>query len=273
MRTEHFRYQFKAWAQTDVGLVRACNQDRTIECAEDGFFAVIDGMGGLSEGERTAEIIQEALPGMIRQGVADAGGACTVSFGTRNLVGAVRMLSDSLYEVGNSSDGRFRFGATFCGVWLLEDTAVIVSLGDSRAYLLPNGGELKRITSDHNVAGMLVQRGEMTQAEARGHRLSARLTRFCGMEPPAKPDAFIEKLMPGDRLLLCSDGMYGMAEDETIADILRSGGEPEAVCASLVTAAKAGGGADNISVAYIYIDSETAAAHEIARREAEEVLG
>ena len=163
------------------------------------------------------------------------------------------MISDTIYNAGNEGY-RANYGATLSGVWLTGRHAIFVNLGDSRGYLLPRfKKKIRQITTDHNVAALMVEHGEITKEEARFHPASASLTRFAGMNIPATPDVFIREVRPGDRILLCSDGLHGMVDDARLPSILRSSGKPARVCRRLVEKANASGGRDNISVVYVKI--------------------
>lgn len=236
----------------DIGKRRSANQDVVVCCPEYNFFAVSDGMGGLAAGGETSDMIRQALPGMIA-GAAQELGSEGPARAAELLLEQVSMISDSIYDIGNR-DGSFRFGATLCACWLVGDSAVFVNLGDSRGYLLPRYKKnMRRVTSDHNVAEILVEQGELTEEEADRHPARSRLTRFVGNKPPAIPETFIEKLRPGDRILLCSDGLHGMVKKSAMRRILRSSRSPSAVCSRLAQEANANGGADNISAVYVWI--------------------
>ena len=165
----------------------------------------------------------------------------------------VQIMSDRLFEQGNTSSW-VRFGATVAGVLLYGNQAIFVGLGDSRGYVLQ---KYKRnpiqITEDMNVAGILVRNGEMTKEQALGSPESSRLTAFVGMQAPAAPQTWTIAVKPGDRILLCSDGLYGMVPERDIARILRSSRSPEKVCRRLIDRANKNGGRDNISAVYIRI--------------------
>jgi serine/threonine protein phosphatase PrpC len=255
IETQLFHYSFCAASALDIGLVRENNEDRVIACPELGFYAVSDGMGGLTDGGQTSDMVARVLPGLIEQCAAEIRSeGFTPVFAANLLEESVRMVSDSIYEVANTR-GRIGFGATLSGVWLVDGYAVFINLGDSRGYLLPwYSRKLRQVTEDHNVAQLLVQEGELTREQARGHRTSSQLTRFMGMPSPAAADYFIEKIRPGDRILLCSDGLSGMVEDQDIRGVMRSSKSPVTICGRLVGAAKAGGGRDNISAVYIKIE-------------------
>jgi len=254
LRTELFDYEFKAGFALDIGVLRKSNQDCVVTYPEFGFFAVSDGMGGLPQGGKTAEILSEILPGVVEGIVQELRGkkAGSERYGSI-LAERIRLVSDNIFDTANISG--IGFGATLSCVWLIRNTAIYVNLGDSRGYLLPRYKRcLKQVTDDHNVAGELVRLGEITKEEAHGHVASSRLTRFMGMPAPASPGVFIEPVVPGDRLLLCSDGLHGLIYDYEILKIMRSSESPRKVCGRLIDAANMAGGNDNISAVYIKIE-------------------
>ena len=137
---------------------------------------------------------------------------------------------------------------------LFRSKAIFVNLGDSRGYLLSRYKKQPiQITEDQNIAGILVRQGELTREAAKNHPASSRLTAFVGMKPPAEPEAFTVEVSPGDRILLCSDGLYGMMEERELARLMRASRSPELVCRRLIDRANENGGRDNISAAYIRI--------------------
>jgi serine/threonine protein phosphatase PrpC len=257
MTSPLFDYPYTCSSALDKGLKRESNQDKLILCPEAGFYGVSDGMGGLAQGGRTSEILAEVIPSYVKEISAGLSGSVPDPERAGELLkGKIEEISDKLYNSFNAA-GRSKYGATFCGVWLIGRALVFVSIGDSRAYLLPHHGKiLRRITNDHNIAAILIRKGELTVKGAKDHPSANRLTRFVGMEAPAEADCFIEPAAPGDRVLLCSDGLHGLMEDDRIKRILRSSRTPSIVCGRLVKAANESGGRDNISAVYITILKE-----------------
>lgn len=254
MKTEYFDHEFRFAGQVDIGKRRKNNQDEIIIDPELGFFGVSDGMGGLENGAASSAFVKKGLPMLLANSAEDWKKTQTtaeeVGSGLKECTAA---LSDHLFREGNTQRF-FSFGATLAGVMLYEDNAVFVCLGDSRGYVLPKHKRKPvQITKDMNLAGIMVEAGEMTREEASHSPLSSKLTAFVGMTEPATPDIFVTKVRPGDRILLCSDGLYGMVPERTIARILRSSRSPERVCRRLVDQANENGGRDNISAVYIKI--------------------
>ncbi|MDR0709895.1 MAG: protein phosphatase 2C domain-containing protein [Spirochaetaceae bacterium] len=252
MKDGFFKFSFSAAGGLDIGKRRSSNQDKVICCPDSFFFGVSDGMGGMPKGGETSECIAKDLP--------DIAAKLTGSYRGKP-VDLKNLGEDFKNEITSYSDKLFRDynaggdplgGATFCGVLLADSSAVFVNLGDSRAYILKQGDQLPRqITEDHNLAAEYVRRGVLTKEQAKNHHSSSQLVRFMSMEPPAEPDCFVEELNPGDTILLCSDGLYGMIDDNEIGRLLGSDKNPDRVCNSLIAAANKAGGRDNISVVLV----------------------
>ena len=254
MRNEYFDYTLRAAGLTDIGRRRRSNQDEVILAPEIGFFGVSDGMGGLTNGAAAAAYVKKSMPLLLENSLKDwASQGLTPEQVSERLEEVVRVCSDHLFARGNT-DRFYSFGATLAGVQLYGDSAVFVSLGDSRGYVLRKYRKLpEQITEDMNIAGVLVRAGEMTKEEALGRPESSRLTAFVGMTAPAAPAAYVTKIHPGDRIFLCSDGLYSMVPEREIARIMRSSRSPARICQRLIEKANENGGRDNISVAYIKI--------------------
>ncbi len=253
MMSGNFKYGFSVSGSCDVGLMRLSNQDEVVIEEKLGFFAVSDGMGGLFGGGETSKMIAKAFPGLISEAYDELIKAITPEHAASLLAERVKIFSDSINERLNIGLKPI-YGATFSGVWLVDEYAVFVNLGDSRGYYLGYyKKQLEQITTDHNVAAVLVANGELTAREAKDHPSSSSLTRFVGMQRPATPDTFIQKVKPGDRILLCSDGLYGMVDEPELVSILRADKNPDMVVQKLIKAANKAGGRDNISAVYIRI--------------------
>ena len=240
-------------ALTDIGLERESNQDAVLVNEELGLFAVSDGMGGLSAGEQASRYVRESLPLLLTKALAERETPPSPEEAAELLRTTVTLLSDTFYESVNQNGTVM--GATVAALWLLDHKAVFVSLGDSRAYILRRfQREPDQITEDMNLAALLVREGVITRQEARNHPSSSRLTAFVGMPAPATPSVSVYDLHPGDRVLLCSDGLYGMVEEKEMARILRGSRSPRLVCKALIEAANRHGGKDNIAALYLRMD-------------------
>ena len=232
---------------TDIGKKRSENQDRIILCPEAGLFAVSDGMGGLPRGSFASDYVLKALPALVGSGFSGS-----EKEAEELLSASVCLMSDRLYEAMNSRS--FVTGATLCGVYLAGKSAVCVNLGDSRAYLLKKRSRhLTQLTEDMNMAGLLVKLGEMTKEEAAGSPEASVLNAFVGMMAPALPEITRADFEKGDRLLICTDGLYSLVPEKDIIKIMRSSRSEERVCSRLIEKANEKGGRDNISAVILRI--------------------
>ena len=237
---------------TDTGCLRADNQDAWLADAEHGLFIVADGIAGRPAGAKASQFVTSALPRVITRRSA--------SLTQRSRARAVRyVLRESILEVGreirktgaDNPDLR-GMGATIVAVWLRGPFTHVAHMGDSRAYLL-RGGVLAPLTADHSIVALLKRNGEITEEEAQGHPAGGSLTRFVGMEGDVYPDTRSLRLDSGDRLLLCTDGMWSAVPDAELSAVLLNHPEPETACQELISLAKQQGGRDNITAVIVAI--------------------
>jgi serine/threonine protein phosphatase PrpC len=225
--------RFVVGARTDVGRVREGNEDSYM--VHEPLFAVADGMGGHQGGEVASKLALDTLL-EATDGVA--------------LAQAVQDANRAVFERAGSDPALAGMGTTLTAFLADGDTLRLAHVGDSRAYLL-RGGELRRITTDHTVVEGLVEKGELTPQEASIHPQRSILTRAVGVEGDVQVDQASLDLRPGDRLLLCSDGLTGMIEDDHINRILEERPDPQAAADALVEAANEAGGQDNVTAVVI----------------------
>jgi protein phosphatase len=133
------------------------------------------------------------------------------------------------------------------------DRLYVINVGDSRAYMVRDGG-ISQITVDHTVVNRLVSSGRLTMEEARMHPRKNEITRALGAESDVTPDFFVTGLKRGDRVILCTDGLYGEIPDDEICAVSASGGDLNEICKSLVANANRNGGRDNITVICVEIE-------------------
>ena len=235
--------RFVVGARTDVGRVREGNEDSYM--VHEPLFAVADGMGGHQGGEVASKLALDTLL-EATDGVA--------------LAQAVQDANRAVFERAGSDPALAGMGTTLTAFIADGDTLRLAHVGDSRAYLLRDG-ELQRITTDHTVVEGLVEKGELTPQEASIHPQRSILTRAVGVEGDVQVDQASLDLRPGDRLLLCSDGLTGMIEDDHINRILEERPDPQDAADALVEAANEAGGQDNVTAVVIdVVDSHAQAA-------------
>lgn len=225
--------RFVVGARTDVGRVREGNEDSYM--VHEPLFAVADGMGGHQGGEVASKLALDTL-------LKATDGAA--------LVQAVQDANRAVFERAGSDPALAGMGTTLTAFLADRDTLRLAHVGDSRAYLLRDG-DLQRITTDHTVVEGLVEKGELTPHEASIHPQRSILTRAVGVEGEVQVDQGSIDVRPGDRLLLCSDGLTGMVDDENIHRILEERRDPQAAADALVEAANEAGGQDNVTAVVI----------------------
>ena len=241
-------------AASHVGKIRASNQDSG--SVGNHLFVVADGMGGHAGGDvasalairhlvaldRPYDSVEEAREDLYR-GILDAGKELT------------RAVADHPELTG--------MGTTISGMVRVGDKVVVAHIGDSRIYLLRDG-VLEQITADHTFVQRLVDSGRITPEEAAVHPRRSVLMRVLGdVDADPEIDTHVLDTQPGDRWLLCSDGLSGYVAEREIAEILLTNDDPEEACEKLIQASLAEGAPDNVTAVIVHItDSDTSPPRE-----------
>lgn len=234
--------QTRYGVQTHVGHKRKVNEDAVLALPELNIWLVSDGMGGHAAGDYASRLI------------ADLAAGIPLDLAPGDRLAALR---DTIQEAHRliREEARSRgidvIGATVVGLILAEGHFAALWAGDSRLYRL-RGGEIEMLTTDHSVVAALVENGQMTWDEAENHPQSNAITRAVGVGEELDLDKIRGQIAPGDRFLLCSDGLTKYATFDMLRRALAD--KPiELICDHLIQIALAGGGADNISVAVVDI--------------------
>ena len=231
-------------ALTDVGRVRAVNEDSFVVDDDSGLFAVADGMGGHQAGEVASATAIDALRGGLQDG--------------RLIDEAIVDANTAVVERASGDPALRGMGTTLTAAVLGDDQVLVIGhVGDSRAYLLRDG-ELGQLTVDHSVVAELIAAGQLTEAEAEIDPRRAMVTRALGIDVDVEVDVITVDLALGDRLLFCSDGLTTMLRDDAIADVLRSEADRSRAAQELVEAANEAGGTDNITVLLVDVVDDDA---------------
>jgi PPM family protein phosphatase len=229
-------------AATDVGRVRDGNEDAYLVDDAMGLVAVADGMGGHRAGEVASATALEALRSAITHG--------------RPLRESMEDANEAVFTKSLTDEELRGMGTTLTAATLVTGGTVLVGhVGDSRAYLL-HDGELRQVTVDHSLVEELVREGRLTADEAAVHPQRSIITRALGVDASVEVDVYPVELAPGDRLLLCSDGLTGMVQAETIAATLRREEDPARAAAALIDAANVAGGEDNITAVVVAVTDD-----------------
>jgi serine/threonine protein phosphatase PrpC len=222
---------------------------------------VADGLGGHARGQDASRLVVRTLVEYVAQNIAlplsgdrvgdGADGADAAGEQARAaLVDGARKANVALCQL--NADQGVDMGSTLVAALIVGETAYIANAGDSRAYAL-DGGELRRITSDHSLVEQLIAGGLIRPDERYTHPQRNQIYRSLGGEPDESADVFEQRLAPGMRLLLCSDGLWEMVRDDELARILRETPHPQDACDALIRAANAHGGEDNIAALVVEV--------------------
>lgn len=245
------------WGITDTGRVRARNQDAfdAAVCGVDGtvVLVVCDGMGGARAGDVASSVACETFMAEMK---ASADGQTDLSALSLRLARAVAAANGAVYARSLSDPEYAGMGTTLVAAVVSGEEAVIVNIGDSRAYRT-SGGTIEQITRDHSVVEDMVTRGDITRLEARHHPHKNLITRALGSGRAEPPDIFEIKLDVDEYILLCTDGLTNMVGDEEIALELRGSTDVEASCRRLVALANHRGAPDNVT-ALLFKNSRSA---------------
>ncbi|MFL5696576.1 MAG: PP2C family serine/threonine-protein phosphatase [Ktedonobacteraceae bacterium] len=234
----------------------AAQGERTLNSNAEqfGLFVVADGMGGHASGQDASRlaiqtIADRALPQL------SGNEPLTDEALTQLLVDGVKEANLAVHQ--RNIQDRADMGTTMTAALIVGTTAYIANVGDSRTYLYRRPDGLKKITNDHSVVASLVEAGIIKPDDIYTHPKRNQIYRSLGEKPVIDVDSFTVLLQPGDKLLLCSDGLWDMVRDPTIEQILSTVPDPSQTGNALIKAALDGGGDDNVSVIVVHINEAT----------------
>jgi protein phosphatase len=241
---------------TDTGQVREANEDALL--IEAPLFAVADGMGGHLAGDVASRTAVEIITTRAEQ---DSPGD------TGSLARLVREANHEIWKKAQSDASLHGMGTT-CTLAMLDESILhIAHVGDSRAYLFRDG-DLSQLTEDHTLVGRMVREGRLRPEEAERHPQRSIITRALGVDSDVDVDTQTIELREGDRILLCSDGLSSMVDQDSIAQVLDDKSDPQEASERLVQLANEAGGEDNITVVVIEVaEKGLAAAAPVAEEE------
>jgi PPM family protein phosphatase len=226
---------------SDTGRRRRRNEDAFV-CAPP-LFAVADGMGGAQAGEVASGLAAAVL----EEGAGD-------ERGEERIASLIQEANRRVFQRSNEDATTSGMGTTMT-VALVDSSGGTISfghVGDSRAYRVRDGA-LEQLTDDHSLVGELVRSGKLSPEEAEGHPQRSVITRALGTEPDVDVDTFTVEARPDDLYLLCSDGLTDMVSAEEIFSLLQASDDLDVAARTLIEAANAGGGEDNITVVLFQI--------------------
>lgn len=242
----------QCWGITDPGCVRTQNQDTyKIEQLDRNTMlcVVCDGMGGAKSGNVASTLAVDVFVEEVR--------SCWVSGMTTEeteqiLRGAVKLANFAVYDQAQQLDEFSGMGTTLVAALIQGRSVTIVNVGDSRAYVVNRNG-IRKITTDHSLVEMMVQRGELTPERARTYPGKNYITRAIGTETLVECDFYNLDTERGDSLLLCSDGLSNMMDDQEMLFEVVHGVNKQQCCQRLLDIAKNRGAPDNVTCVMILV--------------------
>ena len=238
----------KTFSITDVGMVREVNQDYVF-CYENpigqvsNLFLVADGMGGHKAGDYASRYCVEKVVESIKNG--------TIRSPISIMERAIQEANAAVYSKAESEEELNGMGTTIVAATILGSELYIANVGDSRAYLIREG--IHQITEDHSLVEAMIQCGDIERKDARLHPNKNVITRAVGTGSTVQADFFEITVKEGDILLICTDGLTNMIEDDEICQIIKSDTDMKKVGTELVRVANAHGGRDNIGIVLVQI--------------------
>ncbi len=236
---------------TDRGRRRPTNEDSVRTCEDLNFFMIADGVGGNRSGEIASQSALDALEKFIRHNPPEWLGSRDEIF--RYFRSAVTYVNQFIIKLSEVKPQYAGMATTLAFAYIRENEMYVANVGDSRVYLA-HGDMMQQITDDHTYVNDLVKMGAITKDEAHMHARKNVITRAIGANANNEPDCFSVPLEKGDRVLLCSDGLYDEVDDETMLKVLTATDDMARCAEKLVAMANENGGNDNISV--ICVDLE-----------------
>ncbi len=239
------------WGLTDPGCVRAQNQDRyQIEPLDKNTLlaVVCDGMGGAKSGNVASTLAVEVFVQEVRRTWKPEMDPDSLD---QMLKSAVKLANFTVFDQAQQFEDFSGMGTTLVAVLIRDKWATIVNVGDSRAYCIDQEG-IHQLTEDHSVVQMMVNRGELTPERAKTYPGKNLITRAIGTEAVVICDIFHRKLRKGDCLLLCSDGLSNLMDEQEILFEVVHGVSRKLCCQRLLDIAKKRGAPDNVTSVLIH---------------------
>ncbi|PKM77743.1 MAG: serine/threonine-protein phosphatase [Firmicutes bacterium HGW-Firmicutes-15] len=229
---------------SDIGLHRKRNEDHFFIDQDKRIFVVCDGMGGHKGGDVASllavETIQENLVFTVAEEIIPA------------LQSAVRMANRIIWEKGKNDDTLNEMGTTLTAAVIYDGNIVVAHVGDSSLYLYKEN-QLIKVTRNHTLAEQMFSDGLLKKEDMRSNVYNHVLTRAVGVENQVQVDIYQEEVQAGDWVLMCTDGLTDLVEDEKIYEILRGADDPEIVAKELLELALSKGGYDNITIVLLCV--------------------
>lgn len=242
----------QAAAKTDVGLVRANNEDNFGYDIRHGIFVVCDGMGGQAAGELASKIAVDTVLNHFSRDPREnqvqvvGRGFGEVSERANKLANAIQLANQAIHEAARQDPNRVGMGSTIVAIQAQGSQFSIANIGDSRIYLI-RGKAIQQLTSDHSLVMEQVRRGIITMEQAETSTMQNVILRALGSEESVEPDLADHEFAASDVLLLCSDGLSRYVKEDAMVEAINRASSLEQACDELIALAKTGGSDDNIT--------------------------
>ncbi|MBR2309804.1 MAG: Stp1/IreP family PP2C-type Ser/Thr phosphatase [Oscillospiraceae bacterium] len=240
------------WGITDPGCVRPQNQDTyLIEVLDKNTLlcVVCDGMGGAKSGNVASTLAADVFVQEIKRTWTPD---MDLEKLDQMLRGAVKLANFTVYDQAKQFEEFDGMGTTLVAVLIQGKTATVVNVGDSRAYSMDEEG-IRQLTTDHSLVQMMIRRGELTPEQARNYPGKNLITRAIGTESVVECDIFHRRVSKGECLLLCSDGLSNLLDDQEILFEVVHGANRKSSCERLLAIAKNRGASDNVTCVLVQI--------------------
>ncbi|MCL1819049.1 MAG: Stp1/IreP family PP2C-type Ser/Thr phosphatase [Oscillospiraceae bacterium] len=240
-----------AWGDSDKGRVRKQNQDSHYLDVQSEYAVLIvcDGMGGAKAGNIASRLATDTVSSELKSVIKPNMSARSLK---QALELAIYHANRTVWDLSKTNMDYKGMGTTLVCAVITARAAYVANIGDSRAYIISDDG-IRRVTRDHSVVEDLLHQGTLTDEEARAHPKKNLITRVLGTEMDVACDIYEIEPKPGDFLLLCSDGLTNIVDDQEILYEVIHGGAVESCCNRLVTLSNTRGGPDNITVALLSV--------------------
>lgn len=241
----------QATCKTDRGRQRTINEDSLLCMKTEHFYVVADGVGGHNSGELASSMAIEFIEAYIKTNPI---GSISGDFALMTyFLNCLREVNSLIFKRAFQVKENAGMATTVAMLYIGSGKAYVVNVGDSRVYLARDG-QLLQVTEDHSYVNELLKKGTITREEAENHPERNMITRALGSEEKVEPDFYQFQVYKGDRILLCTDGLYNEVQEEEISEISKIAIDTQVMAQELIERANEYGGRDNISVICVEIE-------------------
>ena len=253
MATCMLPYKVTAFGISDVGLVRQNNEDVLELIPEFNFFILADGMGGHQAGEIASREAVDALCRLVKNKINPIKEKISQEKLCLLLSKAIQHVNLFIYKMGQVQHDLRGMGTTLCCLLFVQNTLIYAHVGDSRIYCFRDG-KLVQLTEDHSLVRELVSQGQLSLEQATDFMYKNIITKAIGTQRSVKATVASRDIQPGDRYLMCSDGLSDLLTTQEMESILLSALSLQEATEILIATANLKGGQDNITVVLVHVE-------------------